>query len=283
MAFIEIKDLVFSYDTGDGDNKNNALSGVSLSVEKGEFVAVLGHNGSGKSTLAKLLAMVLEPLEGEIIIDGARLRGDMTESEMIAMRRKVGMVFQNPDDQLVATVVEEDIAFGPENLGIPPKEIEERVEKALSAVGMSEYRRHAPHRLSGGQKQRIAIAGVLAMRPECIIFDEATAMLDPGGRAAVMSLVESIHESGITVLFITHNMDEAARADRIIVLDGGKVYMEGTPGEVFTRVDEIRRVGLEVPQSTALAGLLADSGMDIRRDVLSVSECADAIISALGV
>ena len=283
MAFIEIKDLTFSYGAEGEENKDYALNGVSLSVERGEFVAVLGHNGSGKSTLAKLLAMVLEASEGDIIIDGVRIRGDMTEDEMISVRRKVGMVFQNPDDQLVATVVEEDIAFGPENLGIPPKEIEERVEKALSSVGMSEYRRHAPHRLSGGQKQRIAIAGVLAMRPECIIFDEATAMLDPGGRAAVMSLVKSIHESGITVLFITHNMDEAAKADRIVVLDGGAVFMEGTPREVFARADEIRRVGLEVPQSTALARLLADGGLNIERDVLNPDECADAIIFALGV
>ena len=286
MAFIEIKDLKYSYDSGadDGEkDKGGALKGISFFVERGEMIAVLGHNGSGKSTLAKLLSMVLEASDGEIWIDGKKISADMSDEELLTVRKKVGMVFQNPDDQLVATVVEEDIAFGPENLGVPSEEIRKRVDSALSAVGMSEYRDHAPHRLSGGQKQRIAIAGVLAMEPECIIFDEATAMLDPRGRADVMALVDEIHKKGITVLFITHNMDEAARAERIIVLDSGSIFMEGTPRSVFSRADELRSVGLEVPQSTRLASALARGGMNIRKDPLNEDECADAIISALGV
>ena len=276
MAFIEIKNLSYEYEIEEG-KRAKALDGVSLSIEKGSFVAILGHNGSGKSTLVKLLSAVLELQSGEIIIDGVSLDSSISDEDYISIRRRVGMVFQNPDDQLVATVVEEDIAFGPENLGVPPCEIEKRVKDALEKVGMTAYAKHAPHRLSGGQKQRIAIAGILAMLPECIIFDEATAMLDPVGRESVMELIRALHRDGITTLFITHNMDEAKLADRIVVLNRGKVYMEGTPKEVFSRADELFSIGLEVPQSTSLAIELKKLGMDIDTSVISEEECADSI------
>ena len=284
MAFIEVKDLSYSYtenELSDNENRIYALRSLSFSVEKGEFVALLGHNGSGKSTLAKLLSMVIEPSEGEITIDGKTLSPDMSEEDVIDIRRKVGMIFQNPDDQIVATIVEEDVAFGPENLGIPSDEIRRRVYEALDAVSMREYAKHAPHKLSGGQKQRVAIAGVLAMMPECIIFDEATAMLDPVGREDVMRLVKKIHGENITVLFITHNMDEAAMADRVIVLDKGSLYMEGTPREVFSRPDMLYKAGLEVPVPTELSAILAREGILNKKDLLSEEECAEEIISAL--
>lgn len=280
MAFIEIKNLSYEYEIEEG-KRAKALDGVSLSIEKGSFVAILGHNGSGKSTLVKLLSAVLELQSGEIIIDGVSLDSSISDEDYISIRRRVGMVFQNPDDQLVATVVEEDIAFGPENLGVPPCEIEKRVKDALEKVGMTAYAKHAPHRLSGGQKQRIAIAGILAMLPECIIFDEATAMLDPVGRESVMELIRTLHRDGITTLFITHNMDEAKLADRIVVLNRGKVYMEGTPKEVFSRADELFSIGLEVPQSTSLAIELKKLGMDIDTSVISEEECADSIARIL--
>lgn len=280
MAFIEIKNLSYEYEIEEG-KRAKALDGVSLSIEKGSFVAILGHNGSGKSTLVKLLSAVLELQSGEIIIDGVSLDSSISDEDYISIRRRVGMVFQNPDDQLVATVVEEDIAFGPENLGVPPCEIEKRVKDALEKVGMTAYAKHAPHRLSGGQKQRIAIAGILAMLPECIIFDEATAMLDPVGRESVMELIRALHRDGITTLFITHNMDEAKLADRIVVLNRGKVYMEGTPKEVFSRADELFSIGLEVPQSTSLAIALKKLGMDIDTSVISEEECADSIARIL--
>ena len=281
MSFIEIKDLSFSYTDDDG-NPVSVLKNIDLSVEKGEFVAVLGRNGSGKSTLAKLINMILEPDQGTITVDGISVCPEMTDDDLIAVRRKVGMVFQNPDNQLVATVVEEDIAFGPENLGCEPKEIRRRVDEALMTVGMSEYAKHAPHRLSGGQKQRIAIAGVIAMMPECIVFDEATAMLDPMGREDVMNTILMLNkEKGVTVIHITHNMNEAALADRIIVIDEGKLCLEGTPKEVFSKVDTMFSLGLEVPGVTQLCDLLRKEGVNVPADLLYSEECARAIINLL--
>lgn len=278
MAFIEIRDLSYAYENDDS-TKETTLKGLSFTVEKGEFVALLGHNGSGKSTLAKLLASVLDIQSGEIVIDGMALSEVKTEEELFAIRSKVGMVFQNPDDQLVATVVEEDIAFGPENLGIPPLEIRRRVYHALKEVGMLAYAKHAPHRLSGGQKQRVAIAGVLAMMPECIVFDEATAMLDPKGRRDVMEMIEKIHARGITVLHITHNMKEALLADRVIVINDGKLYLEGTPREVFSQVDALYEIGLEVPQTTELGHQLKVLGIDLGEALMSEDEAFDAIMT----
>jgi len=276
MAFIEINNLRHSYENDD-NTKEETLKGLSFTVEKGEFVALLGHNGSGKSTLAKLLASVLEIQEGSIVIDGIDLSKIETEEELFELRRRIGMVFQNPDDQLVATVVEEDIAFGPENLGLDPEEIRRRVYRSLKAVGMLAYAKHAPHRLSGGQKQRIAIAGVLAMMPECIVFDEATAMLDPKGRRDVMAMIEKIHKSGITVLHITHNMNEALLADRVVVVNDGTLFLSGTPREVFSHVEELKSIGLETPQVTELCHALSQAGVDIEGDMISTDEAADRI------
>ncbi len=271
MSFIETKNLSFTYT--DEDDPQPVLHEVSLSFEKGEFVAILGRNGSGKSTFAKLLNLVLEATDGTITIDGKAVHAELSEEEIIALRKNVGMVFQNPDNQLVATVVEEDVAFGPENLGIEPAEIRRRVDEALEIVDMTAYARHAPHKLSGGQKQRIAIAGVIAMLPDCILFDESTAMLDPRGRAEVMATIEKLNrERGITVLLITHNMDEAVRADRVVVIDEGRVRMDGTPREVFTKVDELFALGLAVPQATELAARLELSDIP-----LTPAEGADAI------
>ena len=278
MAFIEIKNLSYAYDADD-KRREDVLKNFSFTVEKGEFVALLGHNGSGKSTLAKLLASVLDLQSGEIVIDGTPLSEIKTEEELFRLRSKVGMVFQNPDDQLVATVVEEDIAFGPENLGLEPKVMRKRVYDALKAVGMLSYAKHAPHRLSGGQKQRIAIAGVLAMMPECIVFDEATAMLDPKGRRDVMAMIEKIHESGITVLHITHNMKEALLADRVVVINDGTLYLEGTPREVFSQVEKLEAIGLEAPQTTELFYLLDKLGISADPDILSEDEAFDAIMT----
>ena len=271
MSFIETKSLSFTYT--DEENPQPVLHGVSLSFEKGQFVAILGRNGSGKSTFAKLLNLVLEATDGEITIDGKSVHSELSDEEIIDLRKKVGMVFQNPDNQLVATVVEEDIAFGPENLGIEPAEIRRRVDEALEIVDMTAYARHAPHKLSGGQKQRIAIAGVIAMLPDCILFDESTAMLDPRGRAEVMSTIEKLNrERGITVLLITHNMDEAVRADRVVVIDDGRVQMDGTPREVFSKVDELFALGLAVPQATELAARL-----ELSEIPLTPEEGADAV------
>lgn len=282
MSFIEIKNLSFSY-LDDEERPVSVLKNVDLSVEKGEFLAILGRNGSGKSTLAKLVNMIIQPSDGQIVVDGVKLCPDMSEDELLEVRRKVGMVFQNPDNQLVATVVEEDVAFGPENLGIEPAQIRQRVDNALELVGMSAYKDHAPHRLSGGQKQRIAIAGVIAMMPECIIFDEATAMLDPMGRADVMNTIEMLNrQKGVTVIHITHNMNEAALADRIVVIDEGRVCLQGTPREVFSRVEELYALGLEVPQVTQLCYLLKKEGIDIKDDFLYDGECADAILELFG-
>lgn len=266
---IRTEKLSFSYDDYDLDTVAEAhppaLSEVSLTIRRGEYVAVLGHNGSGKSTLAKLLNMILIPTSGKIYIDGTDITAnDFSEDQIFDIRRKIGMVFQNPDNQLVATVVEEDVAFGPENLGLPREEIRRRVNSALSLVGMTDYAHHAPHKLSGGQKQRVAIAGILAMKPEIIIFDESTAMLDPIGRRDVINIMERLNkEEGITVLNITHYMDEAARADRVVVINDGELVLDGTAGEVFSKVDYLRSVGLEVPQGNELIEKLRESGLEI--------------------
>ena len=242
-------------------------------------MVVLGHNGSGKSTLAKTLNGVLLPCGGRVLVEGMDTRD---EAKLLAIRQRVGMVFQNPDNQIVANVVEEDVAFAPENLGVPTEEIRRRVDDALAAVGMSEFVRHAPHLLSGGQKQRIAIAGVLAMEPACIVLDEATAMLDPVGRREVLSTVHRLNrEKGITVVLITHHMDEAEEADRVVVMDGGKVAMDGTPREVFTQVDALRSMGLTVPDTVDLLDRLRRDGVDVPLDALTVEECADAVFAAM--
>lgn len=257
------------------DAGRDALSGVSLSIEAGSFIAVLGHNGSGKSTLAKLLNAILVPTEGTVTVKGMDTR---SEENLLNVRRTVGMVFQNPDNQIVASVVEDDVAFAPENLGVPPAEIRRRVDEALKRVGMYEFRNNAPHLLSGGQKQRVAIAGVLAMKPDVIILDESTAMLDPSGRREVMNTVHRLNrEEGISVVIITHYMSEAATADYMIVMDDGRIAMNGTPREVFTKVDKVRALGLDVPPMTDLAHSLRADGVDVRADVLTVDEMVEEV------
>lgn len=256
-----------------------ALDGAELVIERGTFAVILGHNGSGKSTLAKMCNAVLLPDEGAVYVEGMDTRNDEL---LLSIRQRVGMVFQNPDNQIVANVVEEDVAFAPENLGVPPEEIRKRVDDSLDAVGMREFVTHAPHLLSGGQKQRIAIAGVLAMRPACIVLDEATAMLDPAGRREVLSTVRRLNrEQGITVLLITHHMNEAEDADRVIVMDDGRIVMDGRPKEVFSRVEQLRDTGLTVPETIDLLDRLSQRGMSLPPDALSVDECADAIANAL--
>ena len=261
-----------------------AVSDVSFSVSEGDYIAILGHNGSGKSTLAKLCNMILTPTEGRLWILGKDVTAeDFSEDDMFTLREKIGMVFQNPDNQLVATVVEEDVAFGPENLGLPREEIRRRVNSALCAVGMEEYAHHAPHKLSGGQKQRIAIAGILAMKPSVILFDESTSMLDPLGRAEVVSIMERLNrEEGITVLHITHYMDEAARASRVIVMNDGKIALDGAPKTVFKDVEKLRSLGLEAPQGVELLHELSKEGMRFFGDPLSEEECIEALCRALG-
>ncbi len=283
-AFIHTKDLCYAYSDENGV-KQPVLRGITLDIARGEYVAILGHNGSGKSTFAKLLNMILEPDSGELFVAGRDLTSEeLTEDDFYALRREVGMVFQNPDNQLVATIVEEDVAFGPENLGVPSGEIRARVDAALATVGMTEYARHEPHRLSGGQKQRVAIAGILAMEPTCIILDEATAMLDPAGRKEVIETVEQLNrDKGITVLSITHHMNEAARADRVIVIDDGVVIMDGTPREVFSKPEKLLRAGLDVPQCTSLVHALRAQGVALDGDPVTAEECADLICRALGV
>ncbi len=284
---IRTENLSFSYDDTDFntalDTQAPALSDVSLSIRRGEYVAVLGHNGSGKSTLAKLLNMILIPTSGKIYIDGTDVTADdFSEDQVFDIRRKIGMVFQNPDNQLVATVVEEDVAFGPENLGLPREEIRRRVNSALSLVGMTDYAHHAPHKLSGGQKQRIAIAGILAMKPEIIIFDESTAMLDPIGRRDVINIMERLNkEEGITVLNITHYMDEAARADRVVVINDGELVLDGTASEVFSKVDYLRSVGLEVPQGNELLEKLRGAGLKIEGNGLTPDEAVNTLYNFL--
>ena len=280
--FISIRDLCYSYEDDDG-KRVPVLDNFSVDIDRGELIAVIGHNGSGKSTFAKILNLILSGQSGRIIIDGKEIDPEtVTDDDIMAVRRKIGMVFQNPDNQLVATIVEDDVAFGPENLGIPSGEIRERVDKALSDVGMLSYAKHEPHRLSGGQKQRVAIAGIMAMLPECIIFDESTAMLDPVGRREVLSAIERINrEEGITVIMITHYMDEAARASRVVVLDDGKIKFDATPSEVFSHEDELRQSGLDVPQCTALIHRLRESGMELTGDCLTAEQCAELIAKEL--
>ena len=276
--FIIAKNLSFTYTDDDGDS-TEALKSISLSINQGEYVAVLGHNGSGKSTFAKLINAILTPSAGELTVGGRKIHADMSDDEIFDVRRDVGMVFQNPDNQLVATIVEEDVAFGPENLGIPREEIRLRVDDALKTVGMYEYRDSQPHRLSGGQKQRVAIAGVIAMMPKCIVFDESTAMLDPRGRAEVMKTIRHLNnEFGITVLHITHYMDEAVMADRIIVVNDGEIYRDGTPKEVFRDVAALRRVGLDVPQGRELLYELSDMGVSFDDEPIDIENCAKLIL-----
>ena len=273
-AIIHAEDVRFSYVTAEGVAPI-VLDGVSLSIEEGSFVAVLGHNGSGKSTLAKHFNSILLPTGGKVYVDGM----DTADEELLlSIRRTVGMVFQNPDNQIVANVVEEDVAFAPENLGVPPEEIRRRVDDALKAVGMYEFREHAPHLLSGGQKQRIAIAGVIAMQPRCIVLDEPTAMLDPIGRADVLRTIKALNrQRGVTVVLITHHMDEAAQADRLVVMTKGRVIADGAPKEIFQDVEGLKAVGLTVPETTQLLWELRQEGLDVPLDAFSDEECAQAL------
>ena len=275
MEMIKTQDLAFTYPGTEDQVNTRALRGVDVTIERGSFVVILGHNGSGKSTLAKTFNAVLLPSGGKVYVEGM---DTMDESLLLEIRRRVGMVFQNPDNQIVANVVEEDVAFAPENLGVPSAEIRKRVDDALEAVGMTQFVKHAPHLLSGGQKQRIAIAGVLAMNPECIVLDEATAMLDPIGRREVLAAVEKLNrEQGITVVLITHHMNEAEHADRVIVMNDGLVVMDGKPREVFTRKKELEDIGLAVPDTVSLLFSLREAGMDVPVDAITVEECADVI------
>ncbi len=266
---IDAENVTFRYDAE--DSSANILDGVNLRIDKGEFVAVLGHNGSGKSTLAKHLNAILVPSVGKVTVDGMDTADD---DKLWDIRSRVGMVFQNPDNQIVATIVEDDVAFAAENLGVPSGEIRKRVDDALAAVGMTKFKNHAPHLLSGGQKQRVAIAGAIAMQPETIVLDEPTAMLDPTGRAEVMKTVMRLNrEFGITIILITHNMDEAVRADRVVVMDVGKIIIDDTPRKVFSQVELLKSIGLDVPQVTEIAWELKNAGFNVRDDVLSVDEC----------
>ena len=265
---IEVNDISFEYITE--ESKFKAIEDLSLNVAQGEFVAIIGHNGSGKSTLSKNLNAILTPTQGDIVIGGLNTK---EEKHLWNIRQSAGMVFQNPDNQIVATVVEEDVAFGPENLGIDPKKIRKRVEESLKSVGMYELKDRQPHLLSGGQKQRVAIAGIIAMKPKRIIFDEATAMLDPSGRKEVMKTIKKLNkEDNITVLHITHFMEEAVEADRVIVMEKGKKILEGTPHQVFSKIDKLREIGLDVPYMTELSNLLIKEGIDIDSDILTVDE-----------
>ena len=282
--FIHAKDLCFSYTDEEGREENPALQNFSVDICRGEYVAVLGHNGSGKSTFAKLMNYILEPTSGELTVNGLDLlRKDLSDEEILDLRKNVGMVFQNPDNQLVATIVEQDVAFGPENLGVPREELRQRVDSALETVGMSAYAKHEPHRLSGGQKQRVAIAGILAMMPQCVVFDESTAMLDPGGRREVLDTIRKLNqEQGMTVLNITHYMNEAAEADRIIVINDGKLLLDGTPDEIFAKRDVLTEVGLEVPQCAELIHALRAAGIQIEGNTISSPEaCAELLQKAL--
>ena len=280
MNFISLENVVFSYSDDDNvKSAKNAVDGVSLDIKKGEFVALLGHNGCGKSTIAKHLNAMLLPDSGKVLIDGD---DTSDEEKTYDIRKRVGLVLQNPDNQLVASIVEEDVAFGPENLGIPPQEIRERVDYALKAVGMYEYREHAPYKLSGGQKQRVAIAGILAMLPECIVLDEPTAMLDPNGRAEVLSTLLRLNkEKNITVVLITHYMDEAVLADRVVIMDSGKILTQGTPDKVFSQVELLKRHRLDVPQSTELAYKLRGCGVKIDKMPLDTEACVKMLEEVL--
>ena len=278
MAMLRAEDVRFDY-VYENEAPQIVLQGVNLTIEKGSFVALLGHNGCGKSTLAKHFNALLLPTGGRVLVEDL---DTATEENTYPIRRRVGMVLQNPDNQLVSTIVEEDVAFGPENLGLPPAEIRTRVDEALAAVDMTAYKDHAPHKLSGGQKQRIAIAGVLAMHPDCLILDEPTAMLDPRGRQEVLDTVCRLNkEQGMTVVLITHYMEEAALADRVVVMDEGVVQADGTPRAVFAQGDMLKDLGLDVPQPTALCALLRRHGVDVPADVLTPEECAEALLKLM--
>ena len=276
---IKTENLEFTYSSAESEARKAVLNNINLDIEKGKFVAIIGRNGSGKSTLAKNFNAILLPQGGRVLIKGM----DTANEEMLLeIRRRVGMVFQNPDNQIVATVVEEDVAFAPENLGYPSDEIRKRVDDALKIVGMYEYREHAPHLLSGGQKQRVAIAGVLAMHPECVVFDEPTAMLDPQGRADILRVIKDLRdEHNVTVILITHHMDEAADADRIIVMSDGEILMDGIPQEVFLAFEELQTAGLDIPETSALLHGLKEDGFDVPLDALSVDNCAEVIYKSI--
>lgn len=276
----QAKQLWFHYTDENGERtSSDILKDISLSIDKGDFVALLGHNGSGKSTFAKHMNAILLPAAGTMTVDGIDTKD---ESQRFTLRSHVGMVFQNPDNQIVATIVEEDVAFGPENLGIPPQEIRKRVDDALKAVEMYEYREHAPSQLSGGQKQRVAIAGIIAMRPDCIVLDEPTAMLDPSGRREVMNTIHMLNrEYGITIVLITHYMEEAAQANRVVVMDDGKVVLDNTPKEVFSHVETLKKIGLDVPQVTELAYRLQQAGCPVDVHMISEEECVASLTKLL--
>ena len=276
MSLIEFQNVSFSYCTDEGEEKVDVIENLNLNIEKGSFTAVLGHNGSGKSTLAKLTNGILFPQQGKVIVDGAETKPD---DSIFDIRKKVGMVFQNPDNQIVASIVEEDVAFGVENLGVPPQECRRRVDEAMKTVGIYEQRLKAPHKLSGGQKQRVAVAGIIAMKPECIVLDEPTAMLDPSGRAEVLETIKKLNkEEGITVVLITHYMDEAVQADRVVVMDSGRIVMDDTPRNVFAQVETVKSYGLDVPQSTELLHRL---GLKPEKTVLNSDECVEYLLTAL--
>ncbi|MBQ7117237.1 MAG: energy-coupling factor transporter ATPase [Clostridia bacterium] len=270
-SFIEFDSVNFAYEEDDESLvAENVIENMNLKIQKGDFVAVLGHNGCGKSTLAKLCNAILIPQQGKVYIDGI---DTADEDRLYDIRQRVGMVFQNPDNQIVATIVEDDVAFGPENLGVEPAEIRRRVDEALRNVGMYDFRSFEPHKLSGGQKQRVAIAGIIAMKPDCIVLDEPTAMLDPRGRREVMATVKRLNEEyGITVIFITHYMDEAVKANRVIVMDKGKIVLDGKPKEVFINTDTLKEIGLDVPEATELTHLLIRNGIDLPEDILDIEE-----------
>ena len=271
---IDINQLYFKYDNEDKHNDKMVIQGIDLAINKGEFVVVLGSNGSGKSTLAKQMNALLIPSSGKVLVDSL----DTSDADNVwKIRNKAGMVFQNPDNQIVATIVEEDVAFGPENLGIEPSEIRKRVDNSLESVHMLDYKKHAPYLLSGGQKQRVAIAGILAMRPSCIIFDEPTAMLDPRGRSEIMDIIKDLHSEGITVVLITHFMDEAVRAERVIIMDKGSILLDGTPQEVFREREIIRSVNLDVPMAVELGSKLRSRGIKVPEDIVTIEEMVEFV------
>lgn len=282
MGVVRAEDVVYEYirrdEEGNVEGITTAVNHVSLDIAQGEFIAILGHNGSGKSTLAKHINAILNPTEGTVWVDGM---DTAEESRVWEIRQTAGMVFQNPDNQIIGQVVEEDVGFGPENMGVPTKEIWERVEESLRAVGMYEFRKHSPNRLSGGQKQRVSIAGVLAMHPKCIVLDEPTAMLDPGGRKEVLRAVRALNDvENVTVILITHYMEEIIHADRVFVMDDGKIAMEGTPREIFSQVERLKELRLDVPQVTLLAYELQKRGVNLPRGILTIKELADALMCA---
>lgn len=274
-TMIKLESVTYEYKSYIDDSILTAVKDINIDVRRGEFLVILGHNGSGKSTMAKMMNGLLLPTRGDVNVMGMNTRN---EDKIWDIRSKAGMVFQNPDNQIVATIVEEDVAFGPENQGIPPAEIRRRVDDALAIVEMTDYKKHAPHLLSGGQKQRVAIAGILAMNPDCIIFDEPTAMLDPNGRLEVMETIRKLNKiEGKTIVLITHYMDEAVKADRILVMSQGEIVLEGTPREIFRQVDKVKELGLDVPQVTELAYELRKEGIDIRDDILNVEELVELL------